>query len=163
MPWPHRCGVRLILDKGSERAQSGSRPTHPWLTCGSAGESWPQDRDPPHLVQRLPGHPALGHAQQHLHLPQAVPDLGHDAHGGVVPGEGCLRSRVGGWDQARPGPHRRPLRPGDLTCRSPRLRWMSAKQSRQRACSGRSPCCSAIFIDSCDGAGPSGLRVCPPP
>lgn len=53
---------------------------------GSPGER-------PHLVQRLPGYPAFGHAQQHLHLPQAVPDLCHDAHGGVIPGEGCLHSQ----------------------------------------------------------------------
>lgn len=56
-------------------------------------------------------------------------------------GKAVCAAGLGGWiRQAQPGPHRRPLHPGDLTCRSPRLRWMSAKQSRQRACSGRSPC-----------------------
>lgn len=148
-----------MLDKMSGRVLPRTSQPHRLLADllaanRSSGESrgggvWERAR--PHLVQCFPGYPAFGHSQQHLHLPQAVSNLSHDAHGRVVPGEGCLHSQVGGCNQTGSGLQPLPLYPSGLTSRSPRLRWMSAKHSRQSAWSGRSPCCSAIFIDSCEG------------
>lgn len=42
------------------------------------------------LVQLLLDHPALGHSKQHLDQAQAVPNLCHDAQGGIIPRKGCL-------------------------------------------------------------------------
>lgn len=47
------------------------------------------------LVQLLLDHPALGDSQKHLDQAQAVSNLCHDAHGGIVPRKGCLQKQGG--------------------------------------------------------------------
>lgn len=113
------------------------------------------------LVWFLLNHPALGHPQQHLNLPQTVSNLCHDTHWGIIAGESCLgylRKKSVNWSPsltAMPSEHFRGFHPISQcwclcvhTCTSIRLRWISAKQSRHCACKGRSPCWRAIFIDS---------------
>lgn len=46
------------------------------------------------LVQLLLDHPALGYSQQYLDLSQAVSNLCHDAHGGIIARKGCLQNEI---------------------------------------------------------------------